>query len=173
MRLLDTRSNYGIVSLALHWIVVLAIVAQWLLAEADDDSAALTLHQSIGLSVLMLALVRLAWRAFNPDPAWPADMKPYEIKLARIVHVCFYVLLFAVPFTGWALSSVEEEPLRFFNWFDVPRIALMGEETAEEIHEMLFNVLVGLAALHILGAAKHWFAGRLRRKNASHLDALR
>jgi cytochrome b561 len=49
----------------------------------------------------------------------------------------------------------------------------MGEETAEEIHEMLFNVLVGLAALHILGAAKHWFAGRLRRKNASHLDALR
>jgi cytochrome b561 len=173
MKLLDTRSNYGIVSLALHWIVVLAIVAQWLLAEADDDSAALTLHQSIGLSVLMLALVRLAWRAFNPDPAWPADMKPYEIKLARIVHVCFYVLLFAVPFTGWALSSVEEEPLRFFNWFDVPRIALMGEETAEEIHEMLFNVLVGLAALHILGAAKHWFAGRLRRKNASHLDALR
>jgi cytochrome b561 len=63
--------------------------------------------------------------------------------------------------------------LRFFNWFDVPRIALMGEETAEEVHEMLFNVLAGLAALHILGAAKHWFAARLRRKNASQPGAVR
>jgi cytochrome b561 len=173
MKLLDTRSNYGFVSRALHWMVVLAIVAQWLLAEAEDESAALVLHQSIGLSVLMLALVRLAWRAFNPNPAWPADMRPYEVTLARIVHVCFYVLLFAIPVTGWALSSAEEEPLRFFNAFDVPRIVLMGEEMAEEVHEVLFNVLVGLAALHVLGAGKHWFAGRLRRKNANNLDALR
>jgi cytochrome b561 len=172
MKLLDTRSHYGFVSLGLHWIVVLAIMAQWLLAEAEDDSVAIALHQSIGLSVLMLALVRVAWRAFNPNPAWPADMRPYEITLARIVHVCFYVLLFAIPVTGWAVSSVEEEPLRFFNWFDVPRIALMGEETAEEVHEMLFNVLAGLAALHILGAAKHWFAARLRRKNASQPGAV-
>jgi cytochrome b561 len=160
MKMLDTRSNYGLVSRALHWIVVLAIVAQWLLAEADDDAIALTLHQSIGLSVLMLAVVRVAWRALNPHPAWPADMKPYQVMLARIVHVCFYVLLFAIPVTGWALSSVEEEPLRFFNWFDVPRIALLSEETAEEVHEVMFNVLAALAALHILGAAKHWIARR-------------
>ena len=167
VNLLDTRSKYGLVSRALHWIVVMAIVAQWLLAEADEDARALMLHQSIGLSVLILAIVRLAWRALNPSPAWPADMKGYEVVLARIVHICFYVLLFAVPIAGWALSSVEEEPLRFFNWFDVPRIALAGEETAEEVHEALFNVLVALAALHVLGATKHWFARRLRSKYAN------
>jgi cytochrome b561 len=171
MKLLNTRTHYGAVSRALHWIIVLAILVQWLLAEADEDSPAyagspfdaLTLHQSIGLVVLALALFRLAWRFLNPAPAWPSDMKRYEIVLARVVHVAFYVLLFAIPLSGWALASVEDEPLRFFNWFDVPRFVLGSEDALEDLHETLFNVLVGLAALHALGAAKHWFASRGRR----------
>lgn len=170
MKLLNTRSEYGVVSRGLHWIIVLAIVGQWLLAEADEDSGplfgssfdALTLHQSIGLTVLVLAAIRLVWRFMNPIPAWPEDMKPYEIGIARVVHFAFYALLFAIPITGWALSSVEDEPLRFFHWFDVPRIASSGEETLEEVHEVLFNILLALAALHVVGAAKHWLAGRVR-----------
>src|SRR6185295_11785238 len=100
MKLLDNRTQYGFISRALHWIIVLAIVAQWLLAEAGEDSEsstgsgfdAVTLHQSIGLAVLALAIFRLAWRLANPAPAWPADMKPYEMVFARAVHVAFYVL---------------------------------------------------------------------------------
>ena len=171
MNLLNTRSGYGAVSWTLHWIIVLAILTQWLLSETDEHSTpipgsaldALTLHQSIGLAVLLLAVVRLAWRFLNPTPAWPADMKPYEITLARTVHFAFYFLLFAVPLTGWALSSVEDEPLRFLNWFDVPRVTLANEETMEETHEILFNVLVALAALHVLGALKHWIVARRTR----------
>jgi cytochrome b561 len=103
----------------------------------------------------------------NPQPQWPADMKPYEIQLARIVHVAFYVLLFSIPLTGWALSSVESEPLRFFSWFDVPRINVAGKETLEDAHETLFNILVALAGLHIVAAAKHWLIGRLRRRRTA------
>lgn len=172
MNLLNTRSEFGLISRALHWMIVLSILAQWLLAEANEDSAtiygafdALTLHQSIGLTILVLAMVRLAWRFLNVTPAWPADMKPYEVAVARVVHFAFYVLLFAIPLTGWSLSSVEDEPLRFFNWFDVPRIILAGEETLEEVHEALFNILVALAVLHVIGAAKHWLSGRLRRRH--------
>jgi cytochrome b561 len=99
----------------------------------------------------------------NPAPAWPADMKTYEITLARVVQIALYVLLFAIPISGWALASAEDAPLRFFDGFDIPRIALADEETLEELHEGLFNGLLGLAVLHVLGAAKHWFAGRLRR----------
>ncbi|WP_161965982.1 cytochrome b [Steroidobacter cummioxidans] len=173
MNLLNTRSQYGAVSWTLHWIIVLALVAQWLLSEADEDSVpvpgsqlnALTLHQSIGLAVLLLAIVRLAWRFFNPKPAWPADMKSYEVTVARSVHFAFYFLLFAIPLTGWALSSVEDEPLRFFNWFDVPRVALSNEDTLEEIHEILFNILVALAVLHVFGATKHWFVSRRARSS--------
>ena len=159
MSLLDTSSKYGLISRGIHWIIVLAMIFQWLLAEAFD---AVPLHQSIGLIALILAFVRLAWRFFNPTPAWPADMKPYQIVLARIVHVAFYGLLFAIPMSGWALASVEGEPLRFFNWFDLPRIVLASEESLEEVHEVLFNVLVALAVLHAMGAAKHWFIARRR-----------
>jgi cytochrome b561 len=171
MNLLNSRSKYGAISWALHWIIVLAILAQWLLSESDEDAVvvpglqldALALHQSIGLIVLLLAIVRLAWRSLSATPAWPADMKSYEITLARTVHFAFYVLLFAIPLSGWALSSVEDEPLRFFNWFDVPRIAVANEETLEEVHEVLFNILVALAALHVLGAIKHWIVARRDR----------
>jgi cytochrome b561 len=163
MSILNTPKQYGLVSRGLHWMVVLAIIAQWLLAEAGDD--AMPLHQSLGLAIAMIALIRLAWRLVNPSPAWPVDMMPYEIRLARVVHVAFYVLLFAIPISGWVLSSVEDEPLRFFNAFDLPRVVLGNEDTLEEVHETLFNVLLALAALHVLGAAKHWFAVR---RAASH-----
>jgi len=174
MKLLNTRMQHGLISRALHWIIVIAIVAQWLLAEADEEARpfdgssidALSLHQSVGLIVLLLAVVRLTWRLLNPSPAWPADMRPLEIVLARIVHVAFYVLLFAIPISGWALASVEDEPLTFLGWFDVPRITLAGEDTLEEVHEVLFNVLVGIAVLHVIGAFKHWIAARGRRGNA-------
>ncbi len=163
MKLLNTRSHYGLVSLALHWIIVLGIIAQWLLAEAGDDSIAL--HQSVGMTILALAVIRIAWRLLNPTPAWPADVRPYEIKLARVVHFAFYALLFAIPISGWALASAEGEPLRFFQWFDLPRIGAGDEDTLEEVHEVLFNVLVAFAALHVIGALKHWIAGRSRRAN--------
>ncbi len=98
------------------------------------------------------------WRLVNPTPAWPADMKRYEIGPARFVHVAFYLLLFAIPISGWALSSAENEPLRFFNGLEIPRLVLGSEDTLEDLHELLFNILVGLAALHVLGALKHWLA---------------
>jgi cytochrome b561 len=165
MSLLNTRTQYGVISRALHWIIVLAIVVQWLLAEAGEDSGnALALHYSIGFTVLILAVIRLAWVFLNPAPAWPADTKPYEKAIARVVHVCFYALLFAIPLSGWALASVEDEPLKFFGAFDLPRLSLGGQETLEELHEVLFNVLVALAVLHVAGAAKHWITARMHRR---------
>lgn len=53
--------------------------------------------------------------------------------------------------------------MRFFDWFDVPRVALSNEDTLEETHEILFDILVALAALHVLGATKHWIVSRRSR----------
>jgi cytochrome b561 len=159
MKLLNARDGHGLVSLALHWIIVIGIVTQWALAESE----AVPLHQSLGVTLLALAAVRLLWRLVNPRPDWPADMKPYEIGLARVVHAAFYLLLFAIPLSGWALASVEDEPLIFFGWFDLPRFVVGTEDTLEEVHELLFNILAALAVLHVLGAAKHWMARRSGR----------
>ena len=171
MGLLNTETRYGFVSRALHWIIVLGILAQWLLAEAGEDAGpargtgldALTLHQSIGLILLALVIFRLAWRWLNPAPAWPADMKRYEILLARVVHVVFYALLLFIPLSGWALASAGDEPFRFFNWFDVARFPVSGEDLFEELHEGAFNAIAAVAVLHVIGAAKHWVAARKGR----------
>jgi cytochrome b561 len=97
-------------------------------------------------------------------------MKSYEIALAKAVHVAFYVLLFALPITGWALTSAEGESVRYFGLFELPRLRLgaqlpvtggtLSEDQLEEVHELLFNVLLGLAVLHIVGALKHHLFNR-------------
>lgn len=161
----DTR--YGLIPISLHWIIVAGIIVQYVLAEAsegrEDVSAVaigpMTIHGWIGFTLLGLALARLLWRFIEPPPSWPATMRPYEIALARIVHWAFYALLFAIPLSGWALATAEGQALDYFGLFKVPELTLgggrLGEEQLEEVHEVLFNVLVGLAVFHIAAALKH------------------
>ena len=79
----------------------------------------------------------------------PRDKVVGISKLARVVHFAFYALLFAIPLSGWALASAEGEPLNFFRWFDLPLLGMGSEDTLEEVHEVLFNVLVALAAMSL------------------------
>jgi cytochrome b561 len=90
-------------------------------------------------------------------PAMPA----WQRVLARSTHAIFYVLLFALPVTGWMISSAEGDPIRIFGLFELlPIGAVTNEDTLEDLHETLFNVLLAFAALHVLGALKHHFWDR-------------
>lgn len=169
----NTATRYGFIAMALHWVIVAGVIAQYFLAEAAEeaeDSAAgaidaANIHMSIGITILALALVRALWRMAELPPARPATMKSYEITFARIAHIAFYVLLFAIPLTGWALTTAEGEPLRYFGWFELPPLRIgaqlpirggaLSEDQLEEAHELLFNVLLGLALLHVAAALKH------------------
>jgi cytochrome b561 len=171
MQWLNSRSRYGFVAASLHWIIVAAIVAQYFLAEAAEEQSdgpvgvftAASIHNSLGIAILALALLRILWRVVELPPAPPATMKPYEIALARTVHAAFYFLLFAIPLSGWALATVDQQPLSFFGLFDIPQLRIgaqlgkLGEEQLEDVHEILFNILLGLALLHAAAALKHHF----------------
>ena len=184
MRWHNSSSGYGVVPMLLHWLVVIGIIAQYVLAESAESHippdigafAAGNLHRSVGIVLLALALVRLAWRFVEPPPPWPATSPSYERTIARIVHVSFYALLFAVPLSGWALATVDGERLSFFGLFDLPTLRLgtrllfeggaLGEEQLEELHELLFGVLFALALVHVAAVLKHEIfdrAGVLRR----------
>lgn len=171
MPLRSTSANYGVVARSLHWIVVLGIVAQYLLAEAEEPEGAGTAamsamdwHMSLGITLLVLAAARVLWRIFDRTPAWPLQMREYEKFLAKAVHLALYALLFAVPISGWLLASVEGESLSLFGWFELPLLGPPGgeerEHLIEEVHEVLFNVLFGLAILHVVAALKHHFIDR-------------
>jgi cytochrome b561 len=163
----NTASRYGFVAVGLHWIIVAGIIAQYFLAEAAEDfeAPAGVTHMSVGITVLALALIRAFWRLSELPPARPPGMRPYAIGIAKAVHVAFYALLFALPISGWALASAEGESVRYFGLFELPQLkigarlpvtgGILSEEQLEEAHELLFNILVGLAVLHIIAALKH------------------
>lgn len=161
----NTAERYGFVACALHWIIVAGVIAQYFLAEAghgDEGSPELmALHVSIGFTLLALAALRLAWRAIDRQPAPPAKMKRRDVILARAVHGAFYLLLFALPLSGWMLTSLEGETISFFGSFTIPPLpGAAAEETVEEVHEALFNVLVALAVVHLAAGLKHHFIDR-------------
>jgi cytochrome b561 len=159
--------QYSAVAKTLHWVIAALIVTQFALAWSADDLpiglhklALLARHKSFGMTVLMLAIIRLAWRFMRPPPALPDDMTPVERRLAKATHVAFYVLLFAMPLTGWMMSSAKNYSVSWFGLFTWPNLLSQSDDAfvfLQETHEILSWALLGLAVLHILAALKHHF----------------
>ena len=160
-------TRYGTVAQTFHWLIVALIVTQFVLAYMADDLplgahklALLARHKSFGMTVLMLAALRLLWRLKNPAPELPSGMTPLERMLARGTHVTFYVLLFVMPLTGWLMSSAKNYSVSWFGLFTWPN--LIGKNAAafdflRSTHHILSDILFVIAVLHILAALKHHF----------------
>ena len=167
MPIQETHSRYTAVAQAFHWIIAALIVTQFTLAWMADDLplgmhklALLARHKSFGMTVLMLAVLRLAWRLFNPPPSLPDGMSKIERFLARATHIAFYVLLFAMPLTGWLMSSAKNYSVSWFGVFTWPDLIAPNErgfDVLKSTHELLSDVLFAVAVLHILAALKHHF----------------
>jgi cytochrome b561 len=160
-----SRSGYSRVAIALHWTIALLIVgnvAGALISEGVDKQTAgviMATHKSIGLTVLTLSLIRLAWRIGHGFPRFPESTPMWDAVLARATHVGLYVLMIAVPLAGWTMVSGGDRPLTWFGLFDWPKLPV-GKSIAEfahEAHELLAFTTVGLALLHAAGALKHHY----------------
>jgi cytochrome b561 len=165
----NTTRTWGSLSKAFHWLIVLLIINQWWIAERAEELKglakleALAWHKSFGMTILMLAVLRLAWRLMNPTPALTMETRPWERVLAKISHVLLYALIFAMPLTGWMMSSAKNYPVSWFKLFQFPDLVAPAEQTfhqMNDLHHLLFSVLVGVALLHVAGALKHHFIDR-------------
>jgi cytochrome b561 len=174
----NTTARYGAVSQALHWLIVALIITQYVLAElaesAGEDRAAhpaaalqqlalLARHKSVGLTILMLALVRLLWRFFSAPPPFPTAMPRWQVWMAKLTHYAFYTLLFLLPVSGLVMSAASNYPVSYFGLFTIPNVVAPDEtlkEIMEERHEMLFDILVVVAFVHVAAALKHHFVDR-------------
>src|SRR4029077_3084653 len=108
----------------------------------------------------MLAVVRLSWRLANPTPALPSTLKPYERFLANFTHATLYVLIFAMPITGWLMSSARGFPVSWFNLVQLPDLLANNRPLYEAMlktHAALALLLGAVASLHFLAALKHHF----------------
>jgi cytochrome b561 len=165
-----TVDRYSGISQALHWLIALLAFGQLAMGkffevEAEESGEGLFgWHTSLGLLVLTLMLVRLAWRVTHAVPRLPPTTPAWQQAVARATHMAFYALLIVLPLSGWALTSVEGDPVTFLGWLPVPALPVGGgeemEDFIEETHEVLGNVLLVLAGLHVMAGLKHHFIDR-------------
>lgn len=163
-------ARYHPVSRALHWVIAGLIVVQFVLAKlaerAEHSDSAITQlallanHKSVGISILLLVIVRLLWRWRTPPPALPTSMKRWQVVSSSISHWGLYGLIILLPISGWLMSSASAYSVSWFNLFQLPDFVAPDpelKESFEEVHELLAKVLLVLAAVHLLAAVKHHF----------------
>jgi cytochrome b561 len=165
MTLKNTDERWGPVSQLLHWTIVLLILGQGtvglLMTEmrnSPDKIEVYALHKSFGLTILALVVLRLLWRWYAGTPRPVPGMPRWQERIASLSHGGLYLLLFAIPISGWVLNSAAGFPLQWFGLFNLPAITGKDHdlhELAEELHELLFWALVSLAVVHAAAALYH------------------
>ncbi len=163
----NTRTRWGALSQLLHWLIAALIVVQVALGLIGaalplgmPKLATLARHKSLGITILGLALIRLAWRALNPTPALPGNLEPYERRLARTTHASLYALLIALPLTGWIMSSARGFPVSWFNVVQLPDLVARSTplyHAMVRVHVLLAIALGLILTLHIAAVIKHHF----------------
>lgn len=173
-------ARYTTTAITLHWgIAVLIAVNVAIGLSADylpDDSVrfAIDTHKSIGITVLGLALMRLLWRLSHRPPPLPPDYPRWEKVVAHGAHALLYVLILALPLSGWmhdsAWKDAASHPMRLFGVVPWPRIGWITDvepglkESLHDrfgaLHAWFGYVLYGAFALHVAGALKHQWLDR-------------
>jgi len=122
------------------------------------------LHKSIGMTILALVLLRIAWRLTERRPADPPAMPRWQRHAAHALHLALYGLILAIPLSGWWFNSAANAPLVWFGWFDLPSLTggfdPLWKPRALLLHQTLFWVLVALLVAHVGAALWHHFKER-------------
>ncbi len=175
-------TGYDRVARTFHWVMAALIVTlvpigmycaslRGVAGRAAERDAWLLVHKSLGLTILVLALLRLAWRLTRRPPPLPLAVPSHERWLAASVHAGLYALLFLAPLSGLLLSQGAGQPVSFFQLFTLPQWLPIdpqvppAQRPAVQMgvlwHKVIFKyALFGLLGLHLLGVVKHALADR-------------
>jgi cytochrome b561 len=174
----EQRGRYSRGAIILHWAIAGFIVANLTLGSfmeslpAAQRLIATRLHESFGVTVFVLAWVRLAWRLTHKPPPFPADYTLWERWLAHLVQFLFYALMIVMPVLGWMIiSSHLLRPMVIYWTLVLPPFEPFNQMTngpaKSALHDQLVNlhatgawIFVGLLCLHVAAALKHQFWDR-------------
>jgi cytochrome b561 len=168
-----TRTRYTAVAMLMHWLIAALILTNLVLGWRMGFLKGLAqfnvfqLHKSIGITVLLLSVLRLAWRLANPPPPEPSTLQPWERVAAQAVHWGFYVIMIGMPLSGWIVVSTSPLNIPTLLYHLVPWPHFPGVHTLPEApkaavnyafdltHVVLAWGAVALLALHLGAVAKH------------------
>lgn len=168
MRFRNSADGYGAVAQSLHWLTVALVAIAWTSGTFDDvlpkgtaRAAGLFVHISVGVAILAALAARVLWRLVDPPPLPEPGMPGAWVNaVGRLMHYALYALLVAVPIAGIVLQFARGDALPLFGLAEIPSPWIADRTYAravKEVHEVLANGLVLLAAFHAAAAlVHHW-----------------
>lgn len=161
---------YTRTAIALHWAVALIIFFAWPMGVYMGDLPLspqklqyYSWHKWAGVTVFMLAVVRLAWRAGHPPPSLPTAMPGWQKKAATALHHLLYLLILVIPLSGWLMSSALGFQTVWFGVLPLPDLLAKDKavgDALKEVHEALNMVLLAMVLTHVAAAVKHHLIDR-------------
>ena len=163
-------ARYGGVAIALHWASAVLVVAGFALGlwMTGLDLSPATLryyawHKWIGVTVFLLAIARLLWRLRHPAPPPAAGLPAWQHVASVATHHLLYVLILAVPLSGWLMSSAKGLQTVYFGILPLPDLLDKNKELGDlllQVHQVLNFTLGALVITHLTAALKHHFIDR-------------
>lgn len=162
---IEVGQPYDVVSRTFHWLVValvlvqigIALVLPAILPKSVEDGIT-AWHLATGSTILVVMLLRLAWRLTHPMPPAPADLRPALRVLARGTHWAFYLVLILLPLLGWLAANAYGATPQLLGLIPLPRLLAPNQPVAETIgavHKTVAMLLLVLIALHVSGVLYH------------------
>jgi cytochrome b561 len=153
-----------------HWTIVALLIVQfiaaWTMPDIKRDTkpdTLINLHISVGVLILIVAALRLAWRASHPEPPPQDGLPPWQMQSARAAHWLLYALLFVLPVLGWLNASWRGFPVIMFG-LELPKLLATrapGWGWTGDVHALLATYgLLTLVGLHVAATLYHYFIRR-------------
>ena len=164
---MTTATHYTRTAIALHWLTALLIFATFPLGVYMSDLALspfklrlVSYHKWIGVTIFLLTVARLAWRAAHIPPPLPGTIPLWQQRAAHGLHFVLYLLLLVAPISGWLMSSAKGVPVVYLGLVRLPDLVAKDKvlgDLLEEVHEVLVFGLLLLVGMHTAAALKHHF----------------
>lgn len=162
------EQGYGTFAKFLHWgmalmVLTLITVGTYMagLDKADPSKMEIvSLHKSFGVIFMQLAILRVIWSRINNSPKLPNVLATWEKLLSKTVTGSLYLLMLAIPFSGYAMTNLFGYPVNLFGLVDLPVLFSKNPEMgalAKQAHFLLVYALIAALFAHIAGALKHRF----------------
>ncbi len=163
--------RYNGTAISLHWLVALLMALTfyvgWIMTDipgfTPEKLRYFSWHKWLGVVVFVLVVVRVFWRMTHRAPALPPGIDGWQCTAAKVVHVLLYLLMFAIPLSGYLYSSAAGIQVVFLGILPLP--VLIGPDNALKIllrtlHIAFNYTLLAVLVLHVLAVAKHMLVDR-------------
>ncbi len=167
MQLKDTTDTFGLSSILFHWVTALLIIGLFIMGQileemprGPEKGELMDLHKSLGMLLLILVFVRLAWRIMQGFPQAANSSATFLNIVSRLWHWALLIIIVAIPVSGFISSDAGFSDVPFFGLFTFPDIVSFDHqlhEQFEDIHVVLTKIIVPLVLIHVLAAFKHHF----------------